>query len=455
MRSWSPLSTYRTYSRIRRTGTLRASPPFLLAAGFLALITIGTLLLSLPWSSHQPISVFTAFFMATSAVTVTGLTVIDPAIALTQFGQVVLITLIQLGALGFVTFAVVAAITLGKKMSIKQQALALEAFNQTSVSRIRRTAFSVVKISFIIEAVVALVLAAWWWTDHTPGDAIYLAIFHSVAAFNNAGVSLFPGSLSPFVDDPVTILVITSAIILGGIGFSVLGDISHKWNWAKLLPYTKIMLLATLGLNVAGFLVIWALEFRNENTLGPLSFHGQALAAWMQSVTARTAGFISIDITHLHDSSTLVIILLMFIGGGSLSTASGIKVGTFIVLLAAVYSYIFHKKEVVLMKRAISPDTVQKSLALVIVTVALIFIGVLALTTLERAPFLSILFEVVSAVSTTGLSRDLTPTLSVPSQAILTVLMFVGRIGPLTLIYSIATQKRGRVRYPETQFQVG
>ncbi|MDS1141638.1 potassium transporter TrkG [Pusillimonas sp. SM2304] len=455
MRNWLPVYSYQSYQRIKRTGLLRASPPVVLAIGFLALILIGTLLLSLPMASRQPISIFTAFFMATSAVTVTGLATIEPSIVLSHFGQIVLIALVQLGGLGFVTFAVVAAITLGKKMSLKHQALALEAFNQTSVSKIRNTAFSVFKLSLGIELIAAVILALWWWRDYPLVTAAYRAVFHAIAAFNNAGFSLFPASLAQFVDDPVTILVITFSIILGGIGFSVLGDVGHKKRWSTLLTYTKVILVGTLILNLTGFIAIWALEFNNVDTLAGLSWHGQALAAWMQSVTSRTAGFVTIDITKLHDSSTLIIMLLMFIGGGSLSTASGIKVGTFIVLLAAVYSYVFHRKEVVLLKRSISPDTVQKSLALLLVNSALVFLGVLILTTLEKAPFLSILFEVVSAVSTTGLSRDLTPHLSVPSQALLTVLMFAGRLGPLTLIYSLATQKRSRVRYPETEFQVG
>lgn len=455
MRNWDPLFTLQSYRRIKRTGLLRASPPFVLAAGFLCLILLGTLLLSLPMASRQPISVFEAFFMATSAVTVTGLTIIDPATMLTHFGQIVLIGLVQLGALGFVTFAVVAAITLGNKMSLKQQALALEAFNQTSVSKIRRTAFLVVKTSIAIEAVAAIILTLWWWRDYPLLTAAYNAIFHAIAAFNNAGFSLFTFSLARFVNDPVTVLVITSLIILGGIGFSVLGDIGHKKRWTTLLTYTKIILLGTLVLNLVGFVSIWLLEFNNPATLGALSFPGQALAAWMQSVTSRTAGFTTIDITQLHDSSTLIIIILMFIGGGSLSTASGIKIGTFIVLLAAVYSYILHKKEVVLLKRSISQDTVQKSLALVLVTGALAFGSVLLMTIFEDAPFISILFEVVSALSTTGLSRDLTVHLSTPSQALLTLLMFAGRLGPLTLVYSLATRKHSRVRYPETEFQVG
>lgn len=457
MRNWLPLETYQSYKRLNRTGLLRASPPVVLGTGFLALILIGTLLLALPAASSgtQSIGVFHAFFMATSAVTVTGLTVVEPGTALSAFGQTVLISLVQLGGTGFVTLAVVAAVTLGKKLSLGHQAVALEAFNQTSVSKIRRTAVSVFKISLAIEAVAAVVLALWWSADNDWRTAVGLAIFHAIAAFNNAGFSLFPSSLAPFSEDPVVIPVITLSIILGGLGFSVLSDVAKKKRWSTLIPYSKLILIATLVLNVLGFVLIWALERHNPQTLAPLSGHGQILSAWLQSVTSRTAGFTSLSVTHFNDSSTLVMMLLMFIGGGSLSTASGIKVGTFIVLLAAVWSYIFHRKEIVLLKRSVPQETVQKALALLLVTAALAFLGILALTILEDAPFISIVFEVMSALTTTGMTRDLTPHLSTPSHVLLAVLMFAGRLGPLTLVYNLGTQRRSRVRYPETQFQVG
>ena len=455
MRNWLPAYTLQTYTRIKRSGLLRASPPAVLAGGFLLLILIGTGLLLLPASTYEPISVLTAFFTATSAVTVTGLTLFEPAQTLTVFGRTVLIILVELGGLGFVTFAVVAAITLGRKIPLAHQTVALEAFNQTSVSKIGRTAFLVFRITVLIQSVAALILTLWWWRNHELPEALGLAVFHAVAAFNNAGFSLFPSSLAGFVSDPLTIAVITISIILGGIGYSVISDVIHKKRWDALVPYTKAILLGTLILNLVGFVSIWALEFRNPHTLGELSAHHQAWAAWMHSVTARTAGFTTVDITQFRDSTTLIMIMLMFIGGGSLSTASGIKIGTFIVLLAAVYSYVFHRKEVVLFRRAISPETVQKSLALVFVTVGLAIVGVLLMTILEDAPFLTLLFEVVSALSTTGLSRDLTPHLSAPAQVLLTILMFVGRLGPLTLVYSLGTQRRSRIRYPETPFQVG
>lgn len=432
-----------------------ASPPIVLAAGFLCLILFGTLLLSLPIATHSPITVFAALFTATSAVTVTGLNIIDPGSTFTHFGQIVLAVLIQIGGLGFVTLAVVAALTLGKKIGLKQQALVLEAFNQTSVSKIRQTAFAVLKISTSIEIIGVIILTLWWWPKSTFVSALYSATFHTVSAFNNSGFSLYSNNLTGFVDDPVTILTMSALIILGGIGFTVLSDVSARRRWATLRPYTKIVLLGTLALNLIGFACIWILEFNNPGTLGPLSVQGQALAAWFQSVTTRTAGSNSIDIGQLTDSSALVMSLLMFIGGGSLSTASGIKVGTFIVLLAAAYSYIFGRKEVSILKRSISPEIVQKSLALLLVTTALAFIAVFLISVLDKAPFLSIVFEVLSAIGTVGLTRDLTPHLSSSSQSILIVLMYAGRLGPLTLIYSLATHSRSRIRYPETDIQIG
>lgn len=439
----------------RRRPALKAGPPLILASGFLVLIAVGTLLLWLPVSAAPRVSLYDALFMATSAVTVTGLAVIDTAHDLTTFGKTVLILLVQLGGLGFVTFAILTALALGRKLTLRQQAIALEAFNQTSVSRIRSTALTVIKIALAIQAVVAIILTLWWWRDMPFSTALSQGIFHAITAFNNCGFSLFEKSLAQFAGDAVIILTITAAIILGGIGFSVLHDIRQKQRWRALMPYTKAIVMATVALNLFGFLMVWLLEHDNPGTLGSLGVSDQMLAAWMQSVTARTAGFTSIDITQLHDSTVVVLMFLMFIGGGSLSTASGIKVGTFIILLAAMWSYIAQRRDVIIWKRSIEPETVQKSLALVVVTSLLAIGSVFMLTLFEKQPFLDLLFETISALSTTGMSRDLTPLLSDPGKAVLIVIMFAGRVGPLTLIYSLAARRHTRIRYPATEFPVG
>ncbi|ROT44438.1 TrkH family potassium uptake protein [Pusillimonas sp. NJUB218] len=455
MRNWDPRLTLRHYHQVRRNGRFNAAPPMVLAGGFMLLSLIGALLLWLPFSVNAPISPLTALFSAVSAVTITGLSTVDISVTYTPVGQAILITLVQIGGLGFVTFSIVAALALGKRISLQHQALAQEAFNQTSVATVRQTAFAIIKITLVLELIGIVWFTLYWWQESSLLSALGHGIFHTLAAFNNAGISLTATHLSNYVSDPVVILGTTALIILGGIGFPVLNDIRQKKSWKSLSPYSKIVLIGTAIMNLIGFVMIWLFEYDNPFTLGPLDIGGQALGAWLQNVTTRTAGFNSVDIASLEDSTTLLMMLYMFIGGGSLSLASGIKIGTFIVLMAAAYSYIFQRPQVVLLKRAISADTVQKSLALLLITATLIFSATLIMTMIEDAPFISVLFEVVSAVSTTGLSRDLTSTLSWPSQFLVILLMFIGRLGPLTLIYSLSTQHRGRVRYPETSFQIG
>ena len=455
MRDWLPTLIPRRPGAHHRNRTLAASPPQVLALGFLGLIVVGAVLLSLPQAAVQRLSFFEALFMATSAVTVSGLAVVDPASELTHFGQITLALLVQIGGMGFVTFAVIAAITMRKRISVNQQALALEAFNQTSVSRIRDTALQVFKIAALIELSAALILFLRWLIDMPWTTALYRALFHSVTAFNNAGFSLFHDSLVPVSGDLIVVMTLSGLIILGGIGFTVLADVGQKWRWRNLQAYTKLILIGTLVLNLIGFAALWLLEMNNPNTLGMLGRADQALAAWMQSAATRTAGFTTMDLHYLRDSTQLVLILLMLIGGGSLSTASGIKIGTLIVLLAAVRSYVRQRQEVVLMDRTVAPETVQKALALFLITGALYFVSVLLMTLFEDLPLISILFEAASALSTTGMSHGITDKLSMPSQLLLMILMFTGRLGPLTLVYTLATRKRSRIRYPEGNFQVG
>ncbi len=459
MHAWDPRRGLDTYRRIQRGGNLGASPPALLAAGFLALIVLGTALLALPFAgaAHR-LSLFEAFFTATAAVTVTSLTIVEPQ-QLSLFGQWVVLILIQIGGLGFVTFAVVSAITLGHRMSLRQQSLALEAFNQTSTARLRSTAMSVLRITAVIEISAILLLFLWWWSSGRmpPASALYNAIFHAIAAFNNAGYSLFQGSLESFVSDTPTIVLLSLVVILGGVGFPVIVEVMRKRRWSALQPYVRLMIVSGLILHILGFAAFWLLEAHNPRTLGALDWGDQARAAWMQSVSMRTAGFTTFDMAAIDDSTALLAVVLMFIGGGSMSTAGGIKLGTFVVILAAVFAFIAQRNEIVLMHRTLAPQMVQKSLAVVVVTTLTAVLALLLLTILEDVAFINLMVEVMAALSTTGVSQALTPQLSTPSQCVLLVLMFMGRVGPLTLVYSLATRSRARsrVRYPEMEFQVG
>src|SRR5690606_21565064 len=233
-----------TYKKLRSGGVFSASPPMVLTGGFMMLIVQGAGLLCLPFAADKPLGFFTALFTATSAVTVTGLSILDAGTHLKPFGHAVVAALVQIGGLGFVTFAVVAAMSLGKKVALQYQAVALEAFNQTSVSKIRATAFAVFKLSAAIELMGILVLTAWWLPDTGLAQATANAAYHTIMAFNNGGMALQGTAMGRFLGDPITILATTALIILGGIGFSVLNDVRTKRKWALLTSYTRIILLA-------------------------------------------------------------------------------------------------------------------------------------------------------------------------------------------------------------------
>ncbi|HPY41526.1 MAG TPA: TrkH family potassium uptake protein [Thiolinea sp.] len=440
---------------IKQGKVINLSPPMIISLGFVALITLGTLLLMLPMAATESTSLLSALFTATSAVTVTGLGVVDTGTHFTTFGQVVIALLIQAGGLGFMTFTVVAASMLGAKIGIKQQRVAQEAFNQTSLENLTQIAKAVLWYSLIIEGIGILLLTLLWHSEFGWGTAVYRAFFYSISAFNNAGFALDANNLMPYVRNAGVNVVISALFMIGGIGFVVLMDLRQKKVWSKLSTNTRIVLTTTFFLNISAFLLLWLLEARNPNTLGSLSWGDQALAAWFQAVSPRTAGFNTLAMDQLTNASTFLTMFLMFIGAGSLSTASGIKVGTFAILLVATYSVLRQQDEVVVFKRTIPLQQVMKALALMVVAAFLIFLGIFVLDVTEKASFLDISFEVVSALGTVGLSRGLTPKLSEAGQLMIIFLMIAGRLGPLTLAYSFAVPKHDLIRYPETNIQIG
>lgn len=455
MRSWEPDSFEEQEIVIRPSRMINLSPPMIISLGFLVLIIVGTALLMLPIAATQSTSLLTALFTATSAVTVTGLGVVDTGTHFTVFGQVVIALLIQAGGLGFMTFAVVAASMLGTKIGIKQQRVAQEAFNQTSMENLTKIAKAVLQYSLVVESIGILLLTLIWQSEFGWGQAAYRAFFYTISAFNNAGFSLEATSLMPYVSDVGVNLVVSALFMIGGIGFVVLMDLRQKHTWSKLSTNTRIVLSTTFFLNISAFLLIWLLEANNPHTLGALSFGDQALAAWFQAVSPRTAGFNTIATDQLTNASTLLTMFLMFIGGGSLSTASGIKVGTFAILLIATYSVLRQQNEVTAFKRTIPLSQVLKALALMVISACLVFLGIFVLDITERASFIDISFEVVSALGTVGLSRGLTGHLTETGQLMIIFLMIAGRLGPLTLAYSFAIPKHDLIRYPDTNVQIG
>lgn len=431
------------------------SPPAILAFGFLILITLGSLLLKLPFSTIEPVTWLEAAFTATSAVTVTGLAVVDTA-NFTRLGQVIIAILIQFGGLGFMTFAVFAFISLQRRLNIVGQKIAREAFAETSFGNITTTAKSVIVIALSVELVGFIALSITFLQEMPVFEALYAAFFYTVSAFNNAGFALSGDSLAPYVDNKAINIIITSLIIVGGLGFMVIKDLIDKRSWSKVSVNTKVVIAATASLNLLAFVLFWLLEHNNPNTLGNLSFSNQLIAAWFQAITPRTAGFNTIPIDQLTDASTLLTMFLMFIGGGSLSTASGIKVGTFVILILTTWAFLRQRDHVIVFKRRIPDRLVRKSLALISITMMLIFLSVFVLSIIEADhPLDDVLFEVVSALSTVGLTRGLTTQLSDAGEVVIMFMMFAGRVGPLTLAYLIAMPKSSRIHYPETNVLVG
>ena len=436
--------------------TINLSPPSIIALGFLALILVGSILLILPVSHHGNVTWFQAVFTATSAVTITGLSVVNVGEAYTVFGKIVIMILLQCGGLGFMTFAILAAMSLAPKMGLRQQVMAQESIGQTSLKKISTTIKGVFLYSLFFEAIGTVILTIAWLQDYNFAQAFFYASFYSISAFNNGGFSLFPNSLMSFADQYLITFTISMLYIIGGIGFLVLMDVRQHKRWRKLSTNSKLILSTIAALNLSAFILIWILEASNPQTLALMSVGDQAVNAWFHATVPRSSGFNSLPMDQLTNASTLVTMFLMFIGGGSLSTAGGIKVGTFIIVVISVISFLRREDEIRLFKHSIPEKTTFKALAVVCITALLIATGFMSLLILEPdQDFLDLLFETVSAACTVGLSRGITSELQPASLLILMLLMFAGRLGPLTLAYFIATPKKSRLKHPPSEIQVG
>lgn len=440
----------------KQNNSINLSPPSLLALGFLSFIIIGTLLLKLPIAHTGEVTWIHAAFTATSAVTVTGLSVVNIGDAYTTFGQLVIMLLLQCGGLGFMTFAILAALSLSSKVGLKHQVMAQETIGQTSLARVTFTVKAVLLYSLFFEGIGIFILTLSWMQEYPFLDALFYATFFSISSFNNGGFSLFSDSLMSFSGQYLVILTISMLYIIGGIGFVVLMDIRRTWSWKKLSTNSKLILSTIAGLNIFAFVTIWSLEAGNPATLGAMTLGDQAINAWFQATVPRSSGFNSIDVAQMRDPATLITMILMFIGGGSLSTAGGIKVGTFIIVVLSVISFLKRRDELTVFKHSISPSVTFKAMAVISISFMIIFTGFFFLLILEpKHRFLDLLFEAVSAACTVGLSRGITGQLQPASLFTLMLLMFAGRLGPLTLAYLIATPKKSRLSHPNAEIQIG
>lgn len=442
--------------RLRRGGRLRIPPPAILAALYAVLIGLGAGLLKLPVATPEPISWSDAIFTATSAVTVTGLVVIDTGSALTLFGQGVVLVLIQLGGLGLMTFAVLVVSMLGLPVSMSQRIFLREDLNQTSISDLLVLVRGILKVVLACELVGVALLSIVFVPEFGWGMGLWQALFHTVSAFNNAGFGLFPDSLSGWVGNPIVNLTVPALFIFGGLGFIVVTELYANRSWHGFSLHTKLMISGTLALIVWSVLAFAVLEWTNPRTLGGLDSIGARLwASWFQGVTTRTAGFNTVDIGAIHDSTALMIMSLMVIGGGSTSTAGGIKVTTFIVLLLATIAFFKRRQQLRVFGRSLGPEEVMKVLALTMVSLLTVFVALFLITISHDGDFLDLAFEVTSAFGTVGLSRGATGELDGFGRAVIIAVMFIGRIGPLTLGFFLATRAKPRVGYPASKVYLG
>lgn len=442
--------------RIAFRRSIHLPPPALLALSYISLILFGTCLLKLPVATHEGITWADALFTAVSAVTVTGLAVVDTGSYFTLTGQAFILLLIQLGGLGIMVFAVLVLLALGVPIGMSHHVFLREDLNQTSVSQLVRLMEIIVRVVMVCElggmALLALVtVPEFGWVQ-----GLWQALFHSISAFNNAGFGLFPDSAMRWASNPIVNFTIPMLVIMGGLGYTVIADVFQVRQWRGFSLHTKLMLTGTAILLVVSTLAFAAIEWSNPKTLGTMaSSVDRWQASWFQAVISRTAGFNSIDLAGMHDSTVFMFIWLMLIGGGSTSTAGGIKVTTFIVLILATLAFFRREQRISVFGRSIGMEQILKVMAITMITMMMVMLGIFLLALNHDGKFIDIAFEAVSAICTVGVSRGLTGQFDGFGRTILMLLMLIGRVGPLTLGFFLATQIPSRIRYPTGQVYFG
>lgn len=432
------------------------SAPMLLGLIYLSWIIIGALLLMLPIATTQPIGLSDAFFTATSAVTVTGLAVVDTGSAFTIFGQGVIMLLIQLGGLGLMTFAVMILSSLGLQIGLAQRTFLREEMGLKSMSGLLELVWVIFKVVLICEALGIILMAFVFVPEFGWKQGLWQATFHSISAFNNAGFSLFSDSLMGYADNPLIIFTISVQFIVGGLGFAVISDILIFKRWQKFSLHTRLMLVGTLFLIILSCLSYAMLEWRNPQTLGAIdSLYGKLMAIWFEGVTPRTAGFNSMNTAAVTDGTTLMTMVMMVIGGGSTSTAGGIKVTTAVVLILATIAFFKNSGRMNAFGYSIGLEQGLKVMALLTVSLFVIITAIFLIVISHDMDFLLVAFEVTSAFGTVGLSQGATGQLNDFGRLIICIVMFLGRLGPLTLGFLLATKAPPRVKYPEGSIYLG
>lgn len=440
--------------RIRK----RLSSSQIIILGFAAVILLGSLLLMLPFATRDGNgAIFTdALFTATSAVCVTGLIVQDTATYWSTFGQAVIITLIQIGGMGVVTVAIAVSTLSGKQISLKQRSTMQEAISAHKVGGIVRLTGFIIKMTIIFELLGALIMAPTFCKDFGIQKGIWYAVFHSISAFCNAGFDLMGvkapySSLTCFADNPVINVAVMALIVIGGIGFMTWDDIkTEKYHIHKYRMQSKVILMTTLLLILFPALYFFFFEF------GTAPLKERIWSSLFQAVTPRTAGFNTADLTQISEVGTAITIMLMLIGGSPGSTAGGMKTTTFAVMLSTAISVFRRREHTHFFGRRVNEETIRNAATILMMYIVLFLTGGCLISRIEGLPLLTCLYETASAVGTVGLTLGITPTLGNVSQIILILLMYIGRVGGLTLIFSALSVNRGNTsRLPQEKLTVG
>jgi len=441
------------------------SPFKILAIGFLSLILTGGILLSLPVAtiSGESTSFLDSIFTATSAVCVTGLVVVDTGTYWSTFGQMIILILIEIGGLGFMAMSTFFAMILGKRISLRERLVMQEAYNTFSIQGIISHVRYMLIFTVIVQLSAALILMTQFIPVYGIGTGIYYGIFHAISGFNNAGFDLLGNftSLTVFNENKIILITLAIVINIGGLGYLVCREIISSLKIKRKLKnfslHSKVVLTISVILLSVGTLALLIFEWKNPATMGPMSFSDKLTNAFFSATTPRTAGFNSISTADMSPAGKLLTMGYMFVGGSPGSTAGGVKTTTLGIVIFTLISVLRGRQDAEVYKRRISQSTVFRAMAIFMLGITIVIVGVMILSIVEiGSSFEMILFEVISAFGTVGLSQGLTPTLSAVGKVTITIIMYLGRVGPLTVMLALAgKQEKVNIKYPEGKILIG
>lgn len=450
----------------------RLSTMQILALGFLGTILLGGVLLSLPICNQKPIGFLDALFTSTTAVCVTGLVTIVPATQFTLLGKVILLILIQIGGLGIIACMIGFFVILKKRITVRERVMIQETYNMQGLSGMREFVSRIIMSTFIIEGIGAVLYAFQFVPEYGIMKGIWYSVFHSISAFCNAGIDILGnGSLTKYVSNPIVNFTTMFLIVMGGLGFTVWYDVANNYNivrkkkQSKKRIFTKLTLHSKIALTMTGLMIllgtafVFLLEFQNPDTIGNLPLGEKLMSSAFHSISTRTAGFASVSQSALRPGTKFFTTIWMFIGGSPCGTAGGIKTTTVAMLVLTCLNVIYGKKDTECFGRKIPVENFRTGFSVVMVAIGFLLTGMLLLTVFEpQQNFLDLLYEAVSAIGTVGLTADLTPNLGIASKVVIMCLMYIGRIGPITIALVFGTRKSTKERsreLPEQRIMVG